>query len=91
MELFNRLRDPFAAGGLRARNKPFFEAAMASAAYIASTDDQVSLARRHALDRVLESVDRLKTIEVHAAVDLFDDFVQHFSTAPARARARAIK
>jgi chromosome partitioning protein len=89
--MLSRLRDPFAAGALRARNKAFLEAAMASAAFIASTDDQVSFARRHALDRVLESVDRLKAFEVHAAVDLFDDFVRQFGVAPEPARARVLK
>ncbi len=36
MALFSRLRDPFAAGTMRARNKPFLAAAMASAAFVAS-------------------------------------------------------
>ena len=89
--MLSRLRDPFAAGALRARNKPFLEAAMASAAFVASTGEEVSFARRHALDRVLENVERLKGFEVHAAIDLFDDFVRHFDTAPDRARARALK
>ncbi len=89
--LLSRLRDPFATGAMRARNKPFLAAAMASAAFVASTEDGVSFARRHALDQFLESVDRLKAFEVHAAVDLFDDFVQHIRAAPARARARALK
>ena len=91
MTLLDRLRDPFAAAAGRGRNKAFLEAAMASAALVVSTEDGVSFARRHALDQVLETVERLKAFEVHAAVDLFDDYVQQFRLAPERARARALK
>ena len=91
MALLDRLKDPFAAGAVRARNKSFLAAAMASAAFIASTGDGVSFARRHALDQVLESVERLQAFEVHAAVDLFDDFVRQFGAEPEGARARALK
>jgi chromosome partitioning protein len=89
--LFSRLRDPFASGARRARNKPFLEAAMACAAFIAATDDVIGLARRHTLDGILDSVERLKSFEVHNAVGLFDDYVRHFRSAPERAQARALK
>ncbi len=91
MALLGRLKDPFAAGAMRTRNKAFLAATMASAAFVASTQDGVSFARRHALDQILESVEQLKAFEVHAAVDLFDDFVGQFRSAPERARARALK
>jgi tellurite resistance protein len=71
--LLGRLREPFAAGAQRARNKPFLEAAMAAAAFIAATDEAVGLARRHRLDGILDSVERLKGFEVHSAVSLFDE------------------
>ena len=64
---------------------------MASAAFIAATDEVVGLARRHTLDGILDSVERLKTFEVHNAVNLFDDYVRHFHSAPERAQTRALK
>ena len=64
---------------------------MASAAFIAATDEVVGLARRHTLDGILDSVERLKAFEVHSAVNLFDDYVRHFRSAPERAQARALK
>ncbi len=64
---------------------------MAAAAFIAATDEVVGLGRRHALDQILDGVERLKAFEVQAAVALFDDYVRHFRSAPDRARARALK
>jgi chromosome partitioning protein len=89
--LLSRLRDPFAAGARRAKEKPFLEAAMATAAFVAATDEVVGLGRRHALDQILDGVERLKAFEVQAAVALFDDYVRHFRSAPDRARGRALK
>ena len=43
------------------------------------------------LDGILDSVERLKTFEVHNAVNLFDDYVRHFHSAPERAQTRALK
>ncbi len=91
MRLLGRLGDPFAAGARRAKDKPFLEAAMAAAAFIAATDEVVGLGRRHALDQILDGVARLKAFEVQAAVALFDDYVRHFRSTPDRARARALK
>ena len=91
MRLLDRLRDPFAAGARRAKDKPFLEAAMAAAALVAATDEVVGLGRRHALDQILDGVERLKAFEVQAAVALFDDYIRHFRSAPDRARARALK
>jgi chromosome partitioning protein len=89
--LLGRLRDPFAAGARRAKDKPFLEAAMAAAAFISATDEVVGLGRRHALDQILDGVARLKDFEVQTAVALFDDYVRHFRSAPDRARVRALK
>ena len=89
--MLGRLRDPFAAGALRAKDKPFLEAAMAAAAFVAATDEVIGLGRRHTLDQILDGVERLKAFEVQAAVALFDDYVRHFRSAPDRARSRALK
>jgi chromosome partitioning protein len=89
--VLRRLRDPFAAGARRAKDKPFLEAAMAAAAFIAATDEVVGLGRRHTLDQILDGVERLKAFEVQAAVALFDDYVRHFRSAPDRGGARALK
>ena len=64
---------------------------MATAAFVAATDEVVGLGHRHTLDQILDGVERLKAFEVQAAVTLFDDYVQHFRSAPDRARTRALK
>jgi tellurite resistance protein len=89
--VLSRLRDPFAAGVRRAKDKPFLEAAMAAAAFVAATDEVVGLGRRHTLDQILDGVERLKAFEVQAAVALFDEYIRHFRSAPDRARSRALK
>jgi len=64
---------------------------MAAAAFVAATDEVVGLGRRHALDQILDGVERLKGFEVQAAVALFDDHIRHFRSAPDRARVRALR
>jgi tellurite resistance protein TerB len=91
MELLGRLRDPFAAGARRARDKTFLEAAMAATAFVAATDEAISLARRHTLDDILDTVDRLQAFEIDNEVNLFDDYVPQFRSAPERTEARALK
>ncbi len=88
--LLSRLTDPFVAGAARARHRPFLDATMAAAALVASADGEVSFARRHVLDQVLDSVERLKTFEVHAAVELFDGHVRALHGAPECARGKAL-
>lgn len=89
--MLGRLRDPFAAGARRARDKTFLEAAMAATAFVAATDEVVGLARRHTLDDILDSVDRLQAFEIDNEINLFDDYVRQFRAAPERAEARALK
>jgi len=89
--VLSRLRDPFAASARRAKDKPFLEASMAAAAFVAATDDVIGLGRRHTLDQILDGVERLKVFEVQAAVALFDEYIRHFRSAPDRARSRALK
>ncbi len=89
--MLGRLRDPFAAGARRARDKTFLEAAMAATAFVAATDEAVGLARRHTLDDILDSVDRLQAFEIDNEVNLFDDYLRQFRAAPERTEARALK
>ncbi len=64
---------------------------MAASAFVAATDEAVGLARRHTLDDILDSVDRLQAFEIDNEVNLFDDYVRRFRSAPERTEARALK
>ena len=64
---------------------------MAATAFVAATDEAVGLARRHTLDDILDSVDRLQAFEIDNEVNLFDDYVRRFRSAPERTEARALK
>jgi tellurite resistance protein len=57
------------------RHRPFLEAAMAGAALVATADGEVSFSERMRMDRLLEELESLRVHDVHAAVDLFNDFV----------------
>ncbi len=64
---------------------------MAASAFVAATDEAVGLARRHTLDDILDNVDRLQAFEIDNEVNLFDDYVRRFRSAPERTEARALK
>ncbi len=64
---------------------------MAAPAFVAATDEAVGLARRHTLDDILDNVDRLQAFEIDNEVNLFDDYVRRFRSAPERTEARALK
>ena len=63
---------------------------MASAALAAAADRPISLAERHTLDQVLESVEMLRAVEVHQAVAIFDGYVDAIKDDPAGARSKAL-
>lgn len=90
VDLLNRLKDPFAAG-TRGRDKTFFQAAMASAALITAADGEVTFAKRHTLDQILDSVEALKAFEALEAVDLFDTYVAEMLAKPDQGRAKALE
>ncbi len=75
----------------RAAHRPFLEAAMAGAALVAGADGPVSFARRHALDRMLETVDALKSGDVHVSINIFNDFVDDLRDRPGQGIERALK
>jgi chromosome partitioning protein len=91
LSLFSKLTDPLFAGAARSRNRPFLEAAMASAALAAVADGPVSLAERHTLDQVLESIEALRAFEVHEAVSVFDKFIAGIRDDLASGRAAALR
>ena len=90
MNLLSRLADSFTWGAARARNKPFLEGAMASAALVATADGPASFAKRHTLDQILETVEALKIFEAHRAVDLFDTYSGEIQDAPEHGQAKAV-
>ncbi len=75
MALFARLRELFHAQAERLRHRPFLQATMAASALVATADGEVSFAERMRMDALLEELDSLKVHDVHAAVDLFNDYV----------------
>lgn len=91
MSLFSKLTDPLFAGAARSRNRPFLDAAMASAAIAAVADGPVSLAERHTLDQVLESIEALRAFDVHEAVSVFDAFIAGIRDDPVGGRAAALR
>ena len=91
MNLFGKLTDGLLAQTARAAHRPFPEAAMAGAALVAGADGPVSFARRHALDRVLETVDALKSVDVHVAINIFNGFLDDLRDRPEQGLARALK
>src|SRR3972149_5484069 len=64
---------------------------MASASLAAVADGPVSLAERHTLDQVLESIEALRAFEVHEAVSVFDGFIAGIRDDPASGRAAGLR
>ncbi len=91
MSLLDKLSESFLARSERARNRSFLDAAMAVSALVATADGEVSFAKRHRVDEVLENVTALKAFDVHAAIDLFKAFAEEINNRPDEGRARALK
>ncbi|MGE4218585.1 MAG: tellurite resistance TerB family protein [Alphaproteobacteria bacterium] len=68
------------------RNKPFLEAAMAVAAYVAMADGKVSFSERSRLDAILETIETLRIYDPHDAVDLFNELASELGEDEAAAR-----
>ncbi len=64
---------------------------MASAALVAAADGTVTLAKRHILDQILETIDALKKFNVHSAVDQFNTLTDALRDNPESGRAIAVK
>lgn len=90
MSLLGRLREPLLGTAARGRNRQFVEAAMSAAALVSAPAPAVSLARRHILDQVLESVPGLQEVAPNVALDLFRERVESLREAPDAERARAL-
>jgi len=63
---------------------------MAGAALVAVADGPVSLAERHTLDQVLDSVELLRAVKVHEAAAVFDGYVDAIKDDSAHARAKVL-
>jgi tellurite resistance protein TerB len=70
----------------RHRQLPFLRAAMAACAYVVTGDGRVTLRERVGVDRVLETLDRLKVFDPHEGVDLFNGFVDALRTSEPEGR-----
>ena len=90
MSVLDKLSEPFLARSERARNRSFLDAAMAVSALVATADGEVSLAKRHRVDEVLENVTTLKAFDIHAAIDQFKAFAEEIANRPEEGRAQAL-
>ena len=91
MNFFGKLTDGLMPQTARAAHRQFLEAAMAGAALVAGAEGPASFAKRHALDRALESVDALKSVDVHISINIFNDFIDDLRDRPEQGHGRALK
>lgn len=91
MAVFAHLRELLQTQAERMRHKPFLRATMAGAALVATADGEVSFAERMRMDRLLEELEGLRVHDVHAAVDLFNDFVAVLETDRAEGRTQVFE
>ncbi|MEE8227403.1 MAG: TerB family tellurite resistance protein, partial [Kiloniellales bacterium] len=91
MSLLDKLSESFLARSERARNRSFLDAAMAVSALVATADGEVSFAKRHRVEEVLENVTTLKAFDIHAAIDQFKAFAEEIANRPEEGRAQALK
>jgi len=90
VNLFGRLSENIHALSARMHSRVVLEAAMAAAALVATSDGEVSFAKRATLDKVLASLDALKVFEVHVAIGLFNGFAVAIREHEDAGRGRAL-
>jgi|APSaa5957512493_1039668.scaffolds.fasta_scaffold66014_2 tellurite resistance protein TerB len=81
-DLFAQVRAVFADHIERFRNRDFFEATMAAAAFVSMADGTVNLTEANIVDQALEAVHELKIYDPHDAVDLYHDYIEKLQTDP---------
>jgi tellurite resistance protein TerB len=89
--MLDKLSGSFLARSERARNRSFLDAAMAASALVATADGEVSFAKRHRVDEVLENATALKAFDFHAGLVLFEAFAEDINSRPEEGRAQALK
>ena len=75
----------------RHRNLPFLKAVMAASALAAIADGEVTLGQRLRMDRILETLTRLKVFDPHEGVNLFNEYVQEILASPRQGREAALR
>jgi tellurite resistance protein len=75
----------------RHRQRPFLNAVMAACAYVATARGVVSLRERMAVDRVLETLDRLQVFDPHEGVELFNGFVDAMAASAAEGERQVLE
>ena len=75
----------------RHRNRPFLRAAMAACALAATADGEVSFGERIRVDRILDTLGRLRIFDPHEAVDLFNDFTRDLLERPREGHEAALE
>lgn len=91
MSLFDKFSGTLLARSRQVRNRPLLDAAMATSALVATADGEVSFAARHRVDEVLETVDALNAFDVHAAIEIFMNFVDEVRNRSEDGGSRALK
>jgi chromosome partitioning protein len=89
--MLDKLSGSFLARSERARNRSFLDAAMAASALVATADGEVSFAKRHRVDEVLENATAFKAFDFHTALVLFEAFAEDINSRPEEGRAQALK
>jgi len=74
----------------RQRNRPFLKAVMAACALVAIADGEVTLGQRLRMDRILETLTRLRVFDPHEGVDLFNRYVEAILASPRSGHASAV-
>jgi len=89
-EFLGGLTDFWRARLERQRNRPFLKAVMAASALVAIADGEVTLGQRLRMDRILETLTRLRVFDPHEGVDLFNRYVEAILTSPKSGHTRAV-
>ncbi len=91
MSMLDKLSESFFARSERARNRSLLDAAMAVSALVATAGGEVSFAKRHRVDEVLENATALKAFDFPTALVLFESFAEEIRNRPEDGRAQALK
>ncbi len=64
---------------------------MAASALVATADGEISFAKRHRVDEILETVEELRSFDVHSAIELFASYAQEIHNRPEQGIDRVLK
>ena len=71
-------------------NRPFLEAAMAACAMVSASEGEVTFGDRIRVDKIMETLSRLKVFDPHEGVKLFNQYTDGILAAPKKGRQDAL-